>query len=299
MVWLEGANLKLTHLKSKLDAKRYSLFPITKEISPIVFQLTLPPQWRIHNVFHTSLLMPYKEIEEHGDNFPQPPPELIDGQEEYEVEQILNSRWTGHAQKLQYLLRWKGYSRAHDSWQDATEVHAPELIREYHARKRNAVHTTAMVQKADEPTSNAFPPSSSINMSNGLSSPASTFSFIYPTMDHEETPTARTTNDHQYNNQVVLFGARARATGQQSVGADPSLTDFNPLGVDIALCDAWFQPEAVYCNNTWWEAFQDNSSETSESGSSNVPSRPCAPINWAGPESPFFIPTRESYPPDP
>jgi hypothetical protein len=92
MVWLEGANLKLMHPKSKLDAKRYGPFPITKEVSPVVFQLTLPLQWHIHNVFHASLLTPYKEMEEHGDNFVQPPLELVNGQEEYEVEQIMNSR---------------------------------------------------------------------------------------------------------------------------------------------------------------------------------------------------------------
>jgi hypothetical protein len=92
MVWLEGTNLKLTHPKSKLDVKRYGPFPITKEVSPVVFQLALPLQWHIHNVFHTSLLTPYKETEEHGDNFAQPPPELVEGQEEYEVEQIMNSR---------------------------------------------------------------------------------------------------------------------------------------------------------------------------------------------------------------
>jgi hypothetical protein len=105
MVWLEGANLKLTHPKAKLDAKRYGPFPITKEVSPVVFQLALPPQWHVHDVFHASLLTPYKETEEHRDNFAQPPPELIDGQEEYEVEQVMNSRRLGHAQKLQYLLR--------------------------------------------------------------------------------------------------------------------------------------------------------------------------------------------------
>jgi Chromo (CHRromatin Organisation MOdifier) domain len=205
MVWLKGANLKLTHPKSKLDAKRYGPFPITKEVSPMVFQLTLPLQWHIHNVFHASLLTPYKATEEHGDNFAQPPLELVDGQEEYEVEQVMNSRRLGRAQKLQYLLRWKGYSCAHDSWQDTTEVHAPELIWEYHARKWSTVHTAAMIKGAIKPTSNALPPSriNSINMSNGLSSPASTFSFIYPATDCEETLTARTTNDHQYDNQVV------------------------------------------------------------------------------------------------
>jgi Chromo (CHRromatin Organisation MOdifier) domain len=127
-VWLEGINLKLMHPKAKLDAKQYGPFCITKEISPIMFQLALPPQWHIHNVFHASLLTPYKEMEEYEENFMQPPPELIEGEEEYEVEQIMNSRHIGHAKKLQYLLWWKGYSHAHDSWQDTTEVRAPDLI---------------------------------------------------------------------------------------------------------------------------------------------------------------------------
>jgi Chromo (CHRromatin Organisation MOdifier) domain len=200
-------------------------------------------------VFHASLLTPYKETEKYGDNFAQPPPELIDGQEKYEVEQIINSRRIGHAQKLQYLLRWKGYSCTHDSWQDATEVHAPELVKEYQARKWSAVCTARIKEAIRSPSTTS--PSFNINMSNGLLSPASTFSFIYPTMDCEETPTARTTNDHQYDDQVVLFGA----TRQQSVGTDPTLVDFDPLSVDITMCNAWFEPEAVYCNNTWWETF--------------------------------------------
>jgi hypothetical protein len=175
-------------------------------------------------------------------------------------------------------------------------VHAPKLLKEYHARKKNAVRTINI--KGDDQLSTDAPPSLSINhitMSNGSSSPASTFSFTYPTTDREETPTARTTNDHQYDDQVVLFGA----DGQQSVRPNPSLADFDPLSVDIALCDAWYQPEAVYCNDTWWATLQDDGSEASESGSSDVPSQPRAPVNWAGPESPFFIPTRDAYPPDP
>jgi hypothetical protein len=161
------------------------------------------------------------------------------------------------------------------------------LIKEYYVRKKSAMRMIG-IKGADQSTSNTSPSLSinHINMSNGLSSPASTFSFVYPATDHEETLTAGTTNDHQYNDQVVLFGAN----GQQPIRANPSLMDFNPLSVDIALCDVWFQPEAVYYNNTWWETFQDDSSETSELGSSNVPSRPHTPINWVGPESPFFVP---------
>jgi Chromo (CHRromatin Organisation MOdifier) domain len=107
-------------------------FRVMEEILPVVFWLKLPLQWKIHNVFHMSLLTHYNETEEHRCNFVQLPPELIEGKEEYKVEQVLNLRHFGHAKKLQYLLRWKGYSRAHDSWQDATEIHAPELVKEYH-----------------------------------------------------------------------------------------------------------------------------------------------------------------------
>ena len=53
-VWLEGTNLKTTHPTAKLAPKQYGPFPITNKISDIVYQLELPPQWKIHNVFHTS-----------------------------------------------------------------------------------------------------------------------------------------------------------------------------------------------------------------------------------------------------
>jgi Chromo (CHRromatin Organisation MOdifier) domain len=141
---LEGTNLKLSHPKVKLDAKRYGPFKVIEEISPVVFRLELPPHWKIHNVFHVSLLTRYNETEEHRRNFAQPAPELIEGEEEYEVEQVLNSRRFGRAKKLQYLLRWKGYSRAHDSWQDATEIHAPDLVKEYHQRKPAAVRAVTL-----------------------------------------------------------------------------------------------------------------------------------------------------------
>ena len=133
-VWLEGTNIKLSHPVAKLAPKRYGPFTIIDDIGPVTFKLKLPEHWKIHPVFHASLLTPYKETEEHGQNFPSPPPDLIDGEEEYEVERVINSRRFGRHKKLQYLLRWKGYSEAHDSWEDADQVYAPELIKEYYDR---------------------------------------------------------------------------------------------------------------------------------------------------------------------
>jgi Chromo (CHRromatin Organisation MOdifier) domain len=127
-VWLEGTNLKTSHPTKKFAPKRYGPFPITDVISPVVYCLTLPPSWKIHNVFHVSLLTPYKEMEEHSLNFAKPPPELIKESKEYEVEQVLASRLFRCWKKLQYLIRWKGYSHAHDSWTPADDVHAPDLV---------------------------------------------------------------------------------------------------------------------------------------------------------------------------
>jgi Chromo (CHRromatin Organisation MOdifier) domain len=131
-VWLEGTNLKTSHPTKKFAPKRYGPFSIIDVISPVVYRLTLPPSWKIHNVFHMSLLTPYKEMEEHGPNFAKLPPELIEEQEEYEVEQVLASRLYGHWKKLQYLIHWKGYSHAHDSWASVDDIHAPDLVQAFH-----------------------------------------------------------------------------------------------------------------------------------------------------------------------
>ena len=87
-VWLEGKNLKFPYQATKLNLKRYGPFKIIKEISPVAYQLQLPPSWNIHPVFHASLLSLYRETPSHGPNFSRPPPDLIDNEEEYEVEQI-------------------------------------------------------------------------------------------------------------------------------------------------------------------------------------------------------------------
>jgi hypothetical protein len=44
---------------------------------------------------------------------------------------VLNSRlFRG---RLQYLVQWKGYSYEHNSWEDATDVHSPELVAKFYS----------------------------------------------------------------------------------------------------------------------------------------------------------------------
>ena len=104
-VWLEATNLQTTHPTAKLAPKRYGPFNILKKVLDVVYQLELPPKWKIHNVFHTSLLMPYTETEQHGPNYLEPPPDIIEGEPEFEVEQIVGSRRTGRRKTLEYRIR--------------------------------------------------------------------------------------------------------------------------------------------------------------------------------------------------
>jgi hypothetical protein len=62
----------------------------------------------IHPVFHVVKLKPAPEdpITGHCTN-PLPDPMLVDGEEEYEVEEIMNSHF--FSRKLQFLVAWKGY----------------------------------------------------------------------------------------------------------------------------------------------------------------------------------------------
>ena len=46
---------------------------------------------KIHNIFHVDLLTPFVETTAHGPAYMPPPPDLIDGHEEQEVEAILDS----------------------------------------------------------------------------------------------------------------------------------------------------------------------------------------------------------------
>ena len=64
---------------------------------------------------------------------PPPPPELIDGEEEYVVEEIRDSRM--FRRRLQYLVKWEGYGTEGNTWEYAEHVNnAPERVAEFHRR---------------------------------------------------------------------------------------------------------------------------------------------------------------------
>jgi hypothetical protein len=86
-------------------------------ISPTAYKLELPPTFKIHPVFHVSLLKHYHETPE---NFirPTPPPSKYipeTNQEEFEVETILDKRII--RRKPQYLVKWMHYPLHDATWE--------------------------------------------------------------------------------------------------------------------------------------------------------------------------------------
>jgi len=63
---------------------------------------------------------------------PLPLPIIIDGKEEWKVKEILDSRW--YRRRFQFLVKWKGYRREHNSWKVVSNVSAPDLVVEYYCK---------------------------------------------------------------------------------------------------------------------------------------------------------------------
>ena len=59
-VWLDSRNLKTMYHK-KMKLKHKGPFTITEVLGPVTYRLQLPTSWQIHNVFHATLLKPYRE----------------------------------------------------------------------------------------------------------------------------------------------------------------------------------------------------------------------------------------------
>jgi len=151
LVLLEATNLQTTHPKAKLAPHRYGPFKVIWA-SPTNCKLKLPPQMRIHPVFHNSLLKPYTETAVHGPNFACPPLEIVGEKEgHYKIEKILQSQPTRNCKSTQYLVHWKGYTEADHTWIPAKELtHTKELVEQFEATQKAAQKSKEGIQALQE-----------------------------------------------------------------------------------------------------------------------------------------------------
>jgi hypothetical protein len=162
-VWLEGKNLRINQPTAKLVPRRHGPFKVIKVLSPVSYQLALPMQWSIHPVFHIDLLTPYRETITHGPNYQRPVPDLVDGEEEYSVEKILDSRKFGRRQRLQYLVKWEGYPDSDNMWVDKDDVFADDKVREFKASNPAKETHIRSLSSAKSPYPSALPLSHLLN----------------------------------------------------------------------------------------------------------------------------------------
>jgi len=131
-VYLDVSDIKTTRPSLKLSHCRLRPFKIEHQVEPLAYHLKLPHGMRqLHPVFNVVKLSSAPEDPILGRRPQAPlPPIVVDGEEEWEVEEILDSRW--HQRRFQFLVKWKGFSREHNSWETASDVKAPDLIAEYY-----------------------------------------------------------------------------------------------------------------------------------------------------------------------
>jgi hypothetical protein len=60
----------------------------------------------------------------------RPPPDIIQGEEEYEVEAILDHQ--GGKRRCQYLVKWHSYPNSDATWEPRSSLHhAPDTVSHY------------------------------------------------------------------------------------------------------------------------------------------------------------------------
>ena len=131
-VFLDISDIWTTCSLQKLSHWWLGPFVVEWRIGPMAYGLKLPHRikqlYPVFNIVKLTLALDDpitgRKTEDH------PLPIIINGEAEWEVEEILDSCW--HQRRFQYLIKWKGYGCEHNSWESASEVSTPELTIEFY-----------------------------------------------------------------------------------------------------------------------------------------------------------------------
>ena len=103
-------------------------------------ELRLPCSMRIHPVVNVSRVKPYHErLPGQPVTAPGPSNVTEDRDKEYEVENIVDSRYKG--KRLEYLVQWKGWSETDRTWEPVSNLgNAADAVRDFHTTHPAAPH---------------------------------------------------------------------------------------------------------------------------------------------------------------
>jgi hypothetical protein len=137
LVRVSAAHFRTLSGTAKLNKKWLGPFLILKMRGPNAAELELPSTLRAHPVINVGQLkLERSGSYDHGVEQP-PDPELVDGEEEYEVEDILEHRIRkyGRSTREEYKVLWKGYPKWEATWEPKAHLaHAPKVLRAYQQR---------------------------------------------------------------------------------------------------------------------------------------------------------------------
>jgi len=137
-VYVKAKYFRSTQPSKKLSEKNLGPYTIIAQVGSLSFMLCLPDSMcTVHPIFHVSQLKPAISNTIPDQIQPPPPPVKVDGEPEFEISEILDSKVDRRCRpcKLLYLVRWSGYKGTDEemSWLLATELgNATELLENYH-----------------------------------------------------------------------------------------------------------------------------------------------------------------------
>jgi len=139
-VYVKAKYFWSTQQSKKLSQKNLGPYTIITQVGSLSFTLRLPDSMRtVHPVFHVSQLKPAIPNTILDQIQPSLPPVKVDGELEFEISKILDSKVDRRRRtcKLLYLVCWSGYEGTDEetSWLLTTELgNATELLEDYHVR---------------------------------------------------------------------------------------------------------------------------------------------------------------------
>ena len=113
----------------KLTEHFVGLYKVKGIVSSNVIELELPKSIKIHPVVNISRVQLYRpQIERQKKILPKQV--IIEREEEFEVEKILNKRMVRGKEK--FLVRWKGYMAEEDTWKNRENLkNTKEVVEEF------------------------------------------------------------------------------------------------------------------------------------------------------------------------
>ena len=147
-VWLNSKYIK-TKRNQKLEAKFFELFRVLHLVGKQAYKLEFPKWWKMHNIFHLSLLKQDTTRKERVDKLVT---NLKTGNsKEYEIEAIWDSTVyvkkseSGQLPGLYYLISWKGYPKEKNTWKPLLAVqYLKKLICCFHKEHPEKLTATSL-----------------------------------------------------------------------------------------------------------------------------------------------------------